>query len=87
MGREPDRCVHQRVARTEDACGETCSQTTQTIRGVDYSTRDAVVNVGALICTELRDDQSVGAVISAVKVGGFSSRDTGILLGSSVGAF
>jgi len=56
-------------------------------RGADYSTREAVVNAGELICTELRDGQSVAAVISAVKSGGFSSRDTGILMGASAGAF
>ncbi len=56
-------------------------------RGVDYSTADAVIHVGKLACTELHAGQSVLAVINAIKDGGFSGHDTGIIVGSAVNVY
>ena len=55
---------------------------------IDYSSPSAAVRLGRAICGALAADQSVGAVLDTIHdSGGYSSYDSGIILGASVGSY
>ncbi|OMC32111.1 hypothetical protein A5739_11395 [Mycobacterium colombiense] len=55
---------------------------------IEYSTSSAMVRLGRAVCVALADDQPVGAIMKTVHdSGGYSSWDSGIVVGASVGSY
>jgi Protein of unknown function (DUF732) len=57
-------------------------------RGIDYSTPTAAINLGKASCQALQEGANLMAVIKTVEVNeGYSSRDTGIIIGAAANTF
>lgn len=55
---------------------------------IDYSTPSAAIRLGRAVCGALADDQPVGVILDTVHdSGGYSSYDSGIVVGASVGSY
>jgi len=57
-------------------------------RGIDYSTPTAAINLGKASCQALQEGANVMAVIKTIEQNeGYSSRDTGIIIGAAANTF
>ena len=57
-------------------------------RGIDYSTRTAAINLGKASCQALHEGANLMAVIKTIEQNeGYSSRDTGIIIGAAANTF
>ena len=57
-------------------------------RGIDFSTPTAAINVGKASCQALQGGANLMAVIKTIEENeGYSSRDTGIIIGAAANTF
>jgi hypothetical protein len=57
-------------------------------RGIDYSTPTAAINLGKASCQALQEGANLMAVIKTIEQNeGYSSRDTGIIIGAAANTF
>ena len=57
-------------------------------RGIDFSTPTAAINLGKASCQALQEGANLMAVIKTIEQNeGYSSRDTGIIIGAAANTF